>query len=418
MLRIHLRDLWLWWPEAQEAVLRGVTLTLEGPGLTVISGAAGSGKSTLLRLLAGIIPRYQRARIRGEVALTAAPQDPPGATLLLQHPETQLAAFFWTQEVTGSQPPGLPLKRLSRGELQKVALDWVLRTARSVVLLDEPFANLDGQATARLVAWLQRERHRRRILLVTHTSPRGCAPDDTLWMHQGRLEPASLEDLQARRQLRVPPERFAGPVSRPVFHPPRLQVQALRIRRGDRWLLRDGRFQMAPGEVVLLTGPNGAGKTTLARWLVGLEPASGMLFWDGRPRAHLRGYALLVPQQPERLLWGATPGETLAHLGGGQPLDPSLPESLWTRASVLLSGGEAQIAALALAFSRNPPVLLLDEPTHALDAQNLERLHQWLHNYRNRGGMAVVITHHPYLFADLATRWYHLEEARLEERFA
>ncbi len=417
MVQIRLRDLWLWWPGQKEPVLRGVHLDLQGPGLTVVSGAAGSGKSTLLRLLAGLIPRAQAARIQGEMHLTTPGDRPPA--LLLQHPETQLAAFMWAQEVQGRAAPPVPLRRLSRGELQRLALHHVLSTSASLVLLDEPFANLDPQAEAQLVAWIQEHRARRRILLVTHTLPRGCVPDEALRMHQGVLEPVPLQVLLAQRQLRIPPEAFPGPRAVRPLASPRLQLSGVRLWRHGRILLQDGHLHLAPGDLALLTGPNGSGKTTLIRWMVGLEPkaGTGTLHWAGRPVATLRGRALLVPQRPERLFWGGTVGETLRRLGGQEGfLEPPLPQALWHRPAVLLSGGEAQIGALAVALALRPAVLLLDEPTHALDAENLERLRQWLHNYRHQGGLGIVVTHHPHLFADVATQWYHLEDARLETR--
>ncbi len=423
---IVIRNLTLTWPGQRRPLLKIQEFRLRGTGLTLISGPAGSGKSTLLQVLAGLVPQAIPAAVAGEVriqGIEVLPQDPHTlqgiVTLLLQHPETQMAAFLWSQEVAGTAArAGPPVHNLSRGEVQRLAVEHVLNSPAPLLLLDEPFSNLDSGAVAYLVRRLRHERHRRRVLLVTHTLPPGCEPDQAFLMNQGDLRPVSLAELQKQGQVRQASVSVKPGGSRPGERV-MLEAEGLQLRRGPRQLLREGRLSLAPGDLALLTGPNGAGKTTLVKWLVGLAPGAGTLRWQGHRVPHLRGHALLVPQQPGQVLWGDTPAATLKLLGGSrQPLRPEPPDALFYRPVQHLSGGEAQIAALALAFLRAPALLLLDEPTHALDAAHLDLLRRWLQDYQRAGGMVLLLTHHPALFQDLATRWYHLEEARLEARTA
>ena len=150
------------------------------------------------------------------------------------------------------------------------------------------------------------------------------------------------------------------------------------------------------GRVTALAGPSGAGKTTLANIVCGLErPDSGGIIWDGeqitdRPLVCLRQQVALVPQQPlvldgtvaENLRYGA-PDATAEELdravrdAGLEPVVAKLERGLETvlgPEGVRLSTGEAQRLAVARALLRRVNLLVLDEPSSALDAANERHL--------------------------------------------
>lgn len=181
---------------------------------------------------------------------------------------------------------------------------------------------------------------------------------------------------------------------------------------GGPWSLR-----VDPGDAVAVLGPNGAGKTTLFRTLIGaVPPLSGAIRWDGRaPRqatpAQLAGSVAFVPQLGEGAA-GLTAAEyvmlgrlarkgrfsgpsgadheaveqALAHLGL---------EGLGDRPLHRLSGGERQLAAIARALAQRARVLLLDEPTAALDFGNQARVLGHLGQLAREGFALVFSTHQP-----------------------
>jgi ABC-type multidrug transport system fused ATPase/permease subunit len=168
----------------------------------------------------------------------------------------------------------------------------------------------------------------------------------------------------------------------------------------------DGVSLDAPaGRVTALLAPSGAGKSTLLRALVRLVPAESGAVALGEEDAlelaapQLRRRVGLVAQTPVML--PGSVGENLAH--GLDALadserdaalrDAGLDASFADRDARRLSGGERARVAIARALTRRPEVLLLDEPTAALDAETADRLGATLRALAADGPAILVATH-------------------------
>ena len=160
----------------------------------------------------------------------------------------------------------------------------------------------------------------------------------------------------------------------------------------DQLLVLDGVDLTArPGEVLSVLGPSGCGKSTLLRVLAGFEPAtSGQVRQDGELVSDPSPARGMVAQAGGLFPWltleanlaygpralgrpSAEVRDTVADLLRATGLDgfaDALPKAL--------SGGMRQRAAIAQVLANRPPVLLLDEPFGALDAQTRLRMHEWL----------------------------------------
>jgi len=205
------------------------------------------------------------------------------------------------------------------------------------------------------------------------------------------------------------------PAAPPGRRPP-IELTAVSVRRGrDRHLvLGDVDLDVAPGERVVITGPSGAGKSTLLQLLVRFLERDG-----GRARLgphdlreldqqDVRRQVLLVAQDPhifdsdirQNVLLArpdASDDELLDALRHARLGDwvASLPDGLGTRVGEggrSLSGGQRQRLAMARAFLADPSVLLLDEPTAHLDAENADGLLADL--WREAGDRSVVLVTH------------------------
>lgn len=197
-----------------------------------------------------------------------------------------------------------------------------------------------------------------------------------------------------------------------------LVVRELAVGHGDRVVLRDVTFAARKGMVTALVGPSGSGKSTLLRCLNRLlVPQEGAVLLDGTDTAQLEPCALrrrvgLVGQVPvmlpgsvrENLAYGLDPGAVgdglLAEALGAAGLSKAFLE----RPAVELSGGERARVALARALTREPELLLADEPTAALDAAAARHVGATLRALADRGLGIVVATHDLPFAAEIADR--------------
>jgi energy-coupling factor transport system ATP-binding protein len=432
------------YPETAFRALDGVDLEIDS-GLTLLTGASGSGKSTLLRVCNGLIPHFHggviggSARVFGrEVVRTPTRELARDVGFVFQDPELQAVypsverdAAFGLENLGVAR--GEMLRRvgdalemcgiahlrnravgtLSGGERQRLALAGVLAMHPRLLVLDEPFSQMDPAGSAALLSALEAAVQAGTTALVAehrHHLVLGRA-DRCLLMAEGRIT------------ARVPERSVeTAPVtaSRGVRVPPELSWRLHRVSAGPAGVavLHDLDLAGGTGEVVALTGANGSGKTTLLRTIAGLlPPLSGSV--DRRP-----GRIAYLPQNPSALLHRATVRSeidwTLRRTHSTGRADTVLEElglaAVAERDPRDLSTGQRQRAALASVLAGSPALVLLDEPTRGMDGAARAALTAALARIADRGGSAVVATHDPQLVAAVATRVVDLANGIARER--
>lgn len=194
-----------------------------------------------------------------------------------------------------------------------------------------------------------------------------------------------------------------------------ISVKNLSKRLGQELVLNDISFHVERGTVFGIVGPSGAGKSTLFRCLAGLlTPDSGSFEGLEEPG--------LVFQQPS-LLSSKTVYENIilplkirgSNVKRVDILQDIGIEHLANRYPAQLSGGQKQKAALARALVGNPSLLLLDEPSSALDPQSLREFQELLLKLNGQGKTIIIITHDMDLIKALSTTVAVLDRGHLVE---
>lgn len=197
-----------------------------------------------------------------------------------------------------------------------------------------------------------------------------------------------------------------------------LEVRGLSFRHdATRYQLRDLSVAVGAGEVCCLLGPNGTGKTTLMRCILGLlRPSAGEVLIGGSPTAQLSDRELArrvayVPQQSSSpfqftaldiAVMGRTPYLPLTAVPGRadrQAARSALEQvgiaHLAERSFTSMSGGERQLALFARALVQQADLLILDEPTAALDYGNAARILSLITELGRTGRTVLMSSHHP-----------------------
>jgi ATP-binding cassette subfamily B protein len=224
------------------------------------------------------------------------------------------------------------------------------------------------------------------------------------------------------------------------FHRIRADAVTFSYPGRNQLALQAADIEINRGEIVALVGENGSGKTTLAKVIAGLyEPGSGAVRWDGvdvrsyRPDLFRERVAIIFQDfvryalSAEENIAIARPDDKIDHaavleaakIADADSFLAALPagyQTLLSRRFVgghELSGGQWQKVAIARAFYRSAPLVIIDEPTAALDARAEYELFSSLHEVL-RGRSALIISHR-FSTVRTADRIYVLDHGRVVE---
>jgi iron complex transport system ATP-binding protein len=194
-----------------------------------------------------------------------------------------------------------------------------------------------------------------------------------------------------------------------------LSLRGIDVRFNGSMILDSVDMEIARGEWLGIIGPNGAGKTTLLRAIAGAVEFDGSIAIKGRETSTMKRRDLarsiaLVPQHPvlppgmrvvDYVLLGRTPhvhavtGPSLHDLDVVATILEALTLSALTDRDVTtLSGGELQRAVIARALAQESPILLLDEPTTALDVGRQQEVLELVDRLRRERTLTVVSAMH------------------------
>ena len=433
--------------EAQET-LSQVSAAIAPGECVLLCGASGCGKTTVTKLINGLIPAFTPGcRMEGRVEVDGLD---PGTTPMyelarkvgsvFQNPKSQFFNLDTDSELAfglenAGRPPEEIRKRvsdtvdalhlqelqarnifsLSGGQKQLLAFGSVYAMGPEIFVLDEPTANLDQDAIARLhdqIAGLKRQG--RTVVIAEHRLYfLTDLIDQALYLRDGVLERTftreqfcALTDRE-REALGLRTLTPAGctlPAVAPAGAKEGLSVEGLTCAyRKEPPVFQALSFSARPGEVVAITGPNGVGKTTLSRCLCGLiREQAGQIALNGRllNRKERQKAAFCVMQDVNHQLfsdsvWGEcrmsapdAPDSTVEGVLDSLHLLP-----FRERHPMSLSGGQKQRLAVATALLSEKPILIFDEPTSGLDYARMVEVSGVIRSLAQQGRIVLVVTH-------------------------
>lgn len=436
------------------------------PGECVLlCGKSGCGKTTVTKLINGLIPNFVEGKKQGIVFLggknieeLAMYQISDIVASVFQNPKSQFfnidpeSEIVFTLENQGTSLEevetrlkktivelelepllGKSMFAMSGGEKQRIAFACAYATNPEIIVLDEPTANLDMDATAQIAKIIGKLKAcGKTILIAEHRLNWLKSLVDRIFLFEnGKL----IEEYEATsfyqksdewrryrglRQLENQSAFSAKSKHDGASH--KLEFKNLYLAYERKCVASDLNFTLYSGEVTALTGRNGAGKTTLARCLCGLhKEATGDIFLDeGKLLAkQRRRISYLVMQDVNHQLFAESVEAEcfLGSMASQADVNELLKEfdlyQFREKHPQTLSGGQKQRLAVVTALLSNKRVLIFDEPTSGLDYDNMLRVSKTLKALAEKDYFVLVITHDFELIESACDRCLRLENNQI-----
>ena len=450
-------------------VLEAVDLRLAPGTLTLVTGPTGSGKSTLLQALSGIFQHQLSGEQNGGITVAGVDRmtTPPRETASFVSVVSQAVRLSFVAstvadevgfalavratapsivrarvaEVAASLGIAPLLEReigaLSAGEACLVAIGAAIVSRPLLLIVDEPLADLDTAARARVVDVLDRLAHQAGVCVVV--AEHAIRDWDGVVDNRFHLRDGVVGAGGDRTVERAVEPTAGSPVRESTDSQEAVvRVHGLTVTNGQGIAVDDATFSLLAGEITALRGANGAGKSSLLHALA--RPADrGRVFVRGVDvrtlhRAERRRSVVLVPEAFDDLLFTTTVEEecrradrrVAASRRGASPVaatflrflgieDDEASRRVLAHHPRDLSAGERLCLVMAIQLSARPSALLVDEPTRGLDARARSLVAGALRTAAEAGAAVLLATHDLEFVERWADRTLTMTAGRLDE---
>lgn len=400
-------------------LLRNVNLQIETGHCHCISGATGCGKSSLLQLLAGTFEHsYQgQVKVKPNCIVGLVCQDPNvqiirqtiGAEVAFALENLAVPLVEMQQQVRHSlQLVGLdlalntPISHLSLGQKYRLMIAAQLVCHPSVLLLDEPWAQLDDQGVTELLGLLSGLLQRNIAVVIVEHNYQAFS---SLITHAWHIDQAQLfcGDYLVKQSKGVARQRPCYQDSAATY----IETAAFELGFESSILFACQQpLTLQAGQVIAVVGSNGCGKTSLLKLLAGFDPQVKKLsvqVLQKLPELGVYGANLgFLTQRPSRQLFETTVLKELQFSLSRFDLPLSYASNILIELDLValselsphkLSYGQQHLIALACLACINPKVLLLDDPFAGLDDYYSNKVIKLIERLVQQGCGVIFSTH-------------------------
>ncbi|MCH5224691.1 MAG: ATP-binding cassette domain-containing protein [Muribaculaceae bacterium] len=325
------------------------------------------------------------------------------------------------------------INHLSSGETRKLIIIQALTDSPDFLILDNPYIGLDRPSRKILDDTFVRFKAAGKslMLLLTNQEEIPAFADNIIYAN-----PSGISSEEEKLAVSLYQPFMFREKSLLIEGAPVCEMENCVVKYGSRSLLNSFSWVVRKGERWSLSGPNGSGKSTLLSLLnadnpkaycnnikmFGMKRGRGVSIWDIKKRI---GY--VSPEMRLHFHGGGTVADIIANGLNDtvgmyvKPTDAQKEQALkWIshfklekishRTFSALSSGEKQMVLIARSMIKEPELLILDEPMHALDSENLERVRQTLRDFltANRDCALIMVTHSPEDLPEEINRWITL----------
>lgn len=417
----------------QQPILKNITAEFMAGKIHLLTGVSGSGKSTILKLIAGLLPKYGGEIVAGAVDVPTDAQigmvfQDPLMQFALDTPRHELEFTLENCQVPTDKIPGRVkealqfgkvddlanrlITTLSGGQQQRVALAAATAMQPNVLLLDEPFANIDEENRQLILKQLVRlnSDYHTTIIITDHDLHGYKRLHPLVWQLTKRhlTQLSSKNSSQLLTASATPQITTVLPSS---TLPAIIKFDELAIKRENHSLLLPTNLGIVKNKITLLTGPNGIGKSTLLKAIARLLKYEGKIEYAGEniqkisPGKYYKHLGLIFQHANDQFL-NVTVGEELA-LGFKTCQNPYFNQQQVNEALAALglngredqvvyslSGGQKKKLQILLMLMRGQETLLLDEPFTGLDPASLKTVLQLIKASQKEKPQTLLIVSH------------------------